>query len=104
MAIDNLQAAQQLGERYELLEKIADGEMGSDSAFRLSPKLRLGVPSSSSESKVRSITCVPGNPLIGDRSGRDGDNSLLTSSSSSESKTTTSPDFWLLPWVKASPI
>jgi hypothetical protein len=78
--------------------QISSGEDAeSASAFRLTPKVRL-VVFSSSDSAVRSITCMPSNPF-----GRDGDSSRLTSpsSSSSESKTTTSPEFWLISWVEA---
>lgn len=79
----------------------SDADTESVSAFRL-PKLRLDAPSSS-DSTVRSITCVPDDPLVGICSARDGDNSRLTSpsSSSSESKTTTSPDLWLFSWFEA---
>lgn len=82
----------------------SDANNESDSAFRL-PKLRLDVLSSS-DSTVRSITCASENPLVGICLARDGDNSRLTSpsSSSSESKTTTSPDLWLFSWFEASRI
>jgi hypothetical protein len=74
---------------------------GSTSAFRFLSKLPTD-PLSSSDSKVRSITCVFDNPFTRDRSRRDGDNSRLTSpsSSSSESKTRTFPEFCFTSWVE----